>query len=666
MSGEVKEKKSFFSAIKSRFPTKKRKNKYRVGYEDLITDSCSLPSIAEESQLIVVEDMVPGELGQYDDCVVESEGVDSAYYSSSLFEEGELRVIEQSYAGKQIFESVGDEEINSSNKTNISGIMTKTKGGHALGSVESDIISVSDYSEGEVCSTICSEEADLYRREYCNDGDTDGESSDNPEIYSPENVAPGTTLSDIPLLQFSDNNAATRSENNGNGTDPKNHEFDFPTQDHVQSDVEQMTFVRDGIKDIFEDDITLDPGDLVSALRSDRELGPLYYENVRIKTPPLDRAISKNIQEEIQTSDYNIFEKARQASPIDSEYESLSSEEDFTKDSESLLLVDEIDAYNLNRGKSPSGLMCKEKYIDTSVTVFPGDTNTDTSNFVSQMFKTSSLFSKQTYDHNQGISDCSSGQKQDVEVASSSTLSSDFEEIISKHADNSEEANKDTLPLDDKYADTWSLYTDTSTLRRSRCSNASSISSLETVVANRSAGSSSDEYYGSYDGSDEDNGSEVSERTSFHRQIPWAEEEFIELPAAIKALWTEDAELFGIVKFLSKWGKYNVIVEGTLDIDDFWEDHIYFQSSKGKSIEQGDESLSDTSPEPQSAGQKGWSKEADSDEEDNDGVLGTADCQIVDRLFTMYQQRKLLQFNALQQKSLYCSPCQSFHIIEII
>ena len=648
MSSNTTQKKGFFSAIKSRFPKKKRKSRYKVGYADLISDSCSLPSITEESQFFLdpaFASALQGDtLEDYNDCGDGSEG-DSAYFTSSQ-EDGEIPL--------EIHN--GREAENGRNK-----------------SPGDNSVSESLSSEGEVCSIVCSEEAEteLHRRdespEKCY---TDSEIGDNSSSELTDDVFQEFQMPAIQLLCSS-----FKKENHDSGDcDVKlTQSFTIPVENSISKETEPMAFIRKSIDNLIEEDMTLPPGGLVSALSSGGECEPLYYENIRIKTVSQGRDTSKTIQEQIHSNNSNIFEKARLSSPIDSRYESEANDEKLTEN-ESILLVDELDAYKLNRGVSPPAVVYKDNYIDTSVCVFPGGAQSEC-----QLFKTDLLFSKHSEVGHGENENCFSYGDQEFEAASSSTagnreFNDDYEEKFVETNDGT-----DQLPLNESFSDVWSLYTDTSTLKSCN-SDTSSMTSMETVVARKS---SSDEFSESYDGSDEDDGSEASERTSLHRRISWADEEFIELSAPLKMLWNHDTEFFEVIKFLSKWGKYNVIVEGTLDIDDFWEDHIYFQSNKGKFIDKGEQHHTHRSPIPHGmevrqdkvclveneikAGleEVGPIEHVICSDED-DQILGAADCQIVDKLFTLYQKRKFLQFNALQQKSLYCGPCQSLHIIEII
>eukprot|EP00116_Pleurobrachia_bachei_P002658 sb/3462920/ len=129
-------------------------------------------------------------------------------------------------------------------------------------------------------------------------------------------------------------------------------------------------------------------------------------------------------------------------------------------------------------------------------------------------------------------------------------------------------------------------------------------------------------------------------RADYHHLDDEGDYCFLELPESVGRFFGNDEDYFAVINLLNKWGKYDVIVDGSLTVEGISRDQFYFRpSTEGTTGSVDTVMVEDWLPE---------------------------ECPVISRLYRGYERGEVLQNNVMHQKSIFCCFCDAIHVVELL
>eukprot|EP00116_Pleurobrachia_bachei_P002852 sb/3463114/ len=129
-------------------------------------------------------------------------------------------------------------------------------------------------------------------------------------------------------------------------------------------------------------------------------------------------------------------------------------------------------------------------------------------------------------------------------------------------------------------------------------------------------------------------------RADYHHLDDEGDYCFLELPEAVGKFFGNDEDYFAVINLLNKWGKYDVIVDGSLTVEGISRDQFYFRpSTEGTTGSVDTVMVEDWLPE---------------------------ECPVISRLYRGYERGEVLQDNVMHQKNIFCCFCDAIHVVELL
>ena len=172
-----------------------------------------------------------------------------------------------------------------------------------------------------------------------------------------------------------------------------------------------------------------------------------------------------------------------------------------------------------------------------------------------------------------------------------------------------------------------------------------------------------------------------------------SEEQYLELPSDMVKMFDED--LPSIINVLQKWGKYNVVIEGNLEVEPkagVTTNPIYFHITEGqgegrKGLRRAPDilespqlhelgspntrphELGSPSTQPHTLGSllaENNPTHPETGQPITAAQAGVEGCSVLDKMFTIFSEKSLEDVNVFSQISLFCRECCETHVIEVL